>query len=371
MVANPSAARQLPRGGRRLGVGARRGTAHLDPLWRASAPPARAPGGAQPARGGPARRLSPRPRLRAGCRQPGFAGQRFIPYALDKVRHSRHGAGGGVAGRDRVDGASPSTRRRAVAAGATSASPAPPCSPPRIPSRACASSSKWPQEPSHEKQPTDETPTPSHRPARLRADRRRRARRLQERAARGPAAAALRHRVAGRGSAADGDREVLAGAQVPHPRLRGGAQLRFRPRGAAAGRRRAVQAGRHAEPVQAEAKYRDFLNRFPTSERAAYVQLQIGNAWRRASSARPRPSVTPRRWPLSRTCFASTRPAIRRPRDGSGWRRPVSSASTSSRWRGSTTATASRSPPRSPQYLLATFPSTPPRTRSTTTWASP
>jgi outer membrane protein assembly factor BamD len=30
--------------------------------------------------------------------------------------------------------------------------------------------------------------------------------------------------------------------------------------------------------VQAEAKYRDFLNRFPTSERAAYVQLQIGNS---------------------------------------------------------------------------------------------
>ncbi|HEV8238930.1 MAG TPA: outer membrane protein assembly factor BamD [Thermoanaerobaculia bacterium] len=30
--------------------------------------------------------------------------------------------------------------------------------------------------------------------------------------------------------------------------------------------------------VQAEAKYRDFLNRFPTSDRAAYVQLQIGNA---------------------------------------------------------------------------------------------
>jgi outer membrane protein assembly factor BamD len=30
--------------------------------------------------------------------------------------------------------------------------------------------------------------------------------------------------------------------------------------------------------VQAEAKYRDFLNRFPTSDRAPYVQLQIGNA---------------------------------------------------------------------------------------------
>ncbi len=30
--------------------------------------------------------------------------------------------------------------------------------------------------------------------------------------------------------------------------------------------------------VQAEAKYRDFLNRFPTSDRAAYVQMQIGNS---------------------------------------------------------------------------------------------
>ncbi len=30
--------------------------------------------------------------------------------------------------------------------------------------------------------------------------------------------------------------------------------------------------------VQAEAKYRDFLNRFPTSDRAAYVQFQIGNS---------------------------------------------------------------------------------------------
>ena len=28
--------------------------------------------------------------------------------------------------------------------------------------------------------------------------------------------------------------------------------------------------------VQAEAKYRDFLNRFPTSDRAPYVQYQIG-----------------------------------------------------------------------------------------------
>src|SRR5262249_12014688 len=30
--------------------------------------------------------------------------------------------------------------------------------------------------------------------------------------------------------------------------------------------------------IQAEAKYRDFQNRFPTSERAAYVQFQIAGA---------------------------------------------------------------------------------------------
>jgi outer membrane protein assembly factor BamD len=30
--------------------------------------------------------------------------------------------------------------------------------------------------------------------------------------------------------------------------------------------------------IQAEAKYRDFLNRFPTSDRAAYVQFQVGAA---------------------------------------------------------------------------------------------
>jgi outer membrane protein assembly factor BamD len=30
--------------------------------------------------------------------------------------------------------------------------------------------------------------------------------------------------------------------------------------------------------VQAEAKYRDFLNRFPTSEQAAYVQFQVSNS---------------------------------------------------------------------------------------------
>lgn len=30
--------------------------------------------------------------------------------------------------------------------------------------------------------------------------------------------------------------------------------------------------------IQAEAKYRDYLNRFPTSDRAAYAQFQIGNS---------------------------------------------------------------------------------------------
>lgn len=36
-----------------------------------------------------------------------------------------------------------------------------------------------------------------------------------------------------------------------------------------------AQAGSDADLIQAEAKYRDFLNRFPTSDRAPYVQYQI------------------------------------------------------------------------------------------------
>jgi outer membrane protein assembly factor BamD len=36
--------------------------------------------------------------------------------------------------------------------------------------------------------------------------------------------------------------------------------------------------GGTANYVQAEAKYRDFLNRFPTSDQAAYVQFQIANS---------------------------------------------------------------------------------------------
>lgn len=36
--------------------------------------------------------------------------------------------------------------------------------------------------------------------------------------------------------------------------------------------------GGRSNYIQAEAKYRDFLNRFPTSERAAYVQFQIANS---------------------------------------------------------------------------------------------
>ncbi len=36
--------------------------------------------------------------------------------------------------------------------------------------------------------------------------------------------------------------------------------------------------GGRTDLIQAEAKYRDYLNRFPTSDRAAYVQFQIGNS---------------------------------------------------------------------------------------------
>jgi outer membrane protein assembly factor BamD len=38
------------------------------------------------------------------------------------------------------------------------------------------------------------------------------------------------------------------------------------------------QEGGNANFIQAEAKYRDFLNRFPTSSQAAYVQFQIANS---------------------------------------------------------------------------------------------
>jgi outer membrane protein assembly factor BamD len=38
------------------------------------------------------------------------------------------------------------------------------------------------------------------------------------------------------------------------------------------------QLGGFSNFVQAEAKYRDFLNRFPTSEQAGYVQFQIANS---------------------------------------------------------------------------------------------
>src|SRR4051794_1676465 len=38
------------------------------------------------------------------------------------------------------------------------------------------------------------------------------------------------------------------------------------------------QQGGTANYIQAEAKYRDFLNRFPTSEQSAYVQFQIANS---------------------------------------------------------------------------------------------
>lgn len=36
--------------------------------------------------------------------------------------------------------------------------------------------------------------------------------------------------------------------------------------------------GGQTNHLQAEAKYRDFINRFPTSDRAAYAQFQIGNS---------------------------------------------------------------------------------------------
>ncbi len=51
--------------------------------------------------------------------------------------------------------------------------------------------------------------------------------------------------------------------------------------------------GGRSSYIQAEAKYRDFLNRFPTSERAAYVQFQIANSLAQRMG-RPDPDRHPR-----------------------------------------------------------------------------
>ncbi len=47
--------------------------------------------------------------------------------------------------------------------------------------------------------------------------------------------------------------------------------------------------------VQAEAKYRDFLNRFPTSEQASYVQFQIANSLARRMEKPDRDQTTTRK----------------------------------------------------------------------------
>jgi outer membrane protein assembly factor BamD len=47
--------------------------------------------------------------------------------------------------------------------------------------------------------------------------------------------------------------------------------------------------------VQAEAKYRDYLNRFPTSEQAAYVQFQIANSLARRMERPDRDQTTTRK----------------------------------------------------------------------------
>ena len=293
---------------------------------------------------------------------PGFAGQRFIPYALDKVRRlAAMVRAGGAADRDRDrrrhrprQHRRRRRRRRRDLRRRLGRLRRP--RPRRAHARAQAT---LPQEPSDDE-------LRRHRLAARRRSapaRRRRPRRLQD-AARQREDPLLQLSAAeslAEGQRLMGDREVRAGAQVPHPRLRGGAQLR-----PPAARRccwsptRSTSRAARQNLVQAEAKYRDFLNRFPTSDRAAYVQLQIGNSLAGARRApRPRPERHPRRRsPPSRTCCASTRRASTPPRPGSGSPRCApSSASTSSRWPASTTATASRSPPRAgSSYLLATYP---------------
>lgn len=53
--------------------------------------------------------------------------------------------------------------------------------------------------------------------------------------------------------------------------------------------------GGSANFVQAEAKYRDFLNRFPTSEQAPYVQFQIANSLARRMEKPDRDQSTTRK----------------------------------------------------------------------------
>ena len=101
--------------------------------------------------------------------------------------------------------------------------------------------------------------------------------------------------LAASGNGADGAGEVRPRPALLHPRLRGGAQLRHRPRGPAARRRHLLPRGGNTNFVQAEAKYRDFLNRFPTSEQAAYVQFQIANSLAKRMEKPDRDQTTTRK----------------------------------------------------------------------------
>jgi outer membrane protein assembly factor BamD len=53
--------------------------------------------------------------------------------------------------------------------------------------------------------------------------------------------------------------------------------------------------GGHANYIQAEAKYRDYLNRFPTSEQASYVQFQIANSLAKRVERADRDQATTRK----------------------------------------------------------------------------
>jgi outer membrane protein assembly factor BamD len=83
--------------------------------------------------------------------------------------------------------------------------------------------------------------------------------------------------------------------------------------------------GGRSNLVQAEAKYRDFLNRFPTSDRAAYAQLQIAGALAQRMERPDRDQTTARQaleayeellrlYPTSEYA-AEAREAMRRVRD--------------------------------------------------------
>ena len=117
---------------------------------------------------------------------------------------------------------------------------------------------------------------------------------LQGRHQRGPDSALSADEALTKGKESDGPGKVQGGDAVPGSRIRGRPQLGDGREALLLSADSYFLAGGTANFVKAEAKYRDFLNRFPTSDRSDYVQMQIATAWRSRCSnpigIRPRPS---------------------------------------------------------------------------------